>query len=114
MRVVTCIHRVHMEDTTYIATEAYMFLTNLCATLPASTDPTRKIRRHITTEAYMFLTKSARRHLHPPTTHGRYEVTSQRTPICLLVQSVTLWIQSVNLWVQSVSLWVVGAFGVKV
>ena len=51
-----------------------MFLKSLCATSPASIDPTWKIRRHIATEAYMLFKVSARRHLHPSSSHGRYDV----------------------------------------
>ena len=112
LRDVTCIHRPHKEDTTSHHNGGLYVFDKICATSPASIDYTWKIRRHIATEAYMLLRISlcdvtcihrlhmedttshrnggltvfehmyARRHLHTSTPHRRYDVTSQRRPIC--------------------------------
>ena len=56
VRDVTCIHRPHMEDTTSHRNGGLYVFQSLCATSPASIDFTWKRRRHhIATGSYMFL-----------------------------------------------------------
>ena len=62
----------------------YALVKQLCATSTASIDPTWELRRHATTEAYICLNISARRHLHPSTSHRRYDVTTRLRRICVL------------------------------
>ena len=61
LRDVTCIHRLHMEDTTSYRDGGLSVFENISLRdVTCILDSTWKIRRHIATEAYVFLKMSLR------------------------------------------------------